>query len=179
MSGDQVSQFGDQVSNTGDTAIRTSGTSAINPATAVSGSARPASAPGPSRQPVPPPPPVAKVDMYTTRFSAECMQAKTILDRKGVAYSEFIIDHDDESREVMLKRSGGRESVPQIFINGRGIGGVEALQTLQASGQLDVLLGERPRNFVAEEAEAARAADQDAERGGAGRWNPFSRFGRS
>jgi hypothetical protein len=67
--------------------------------------------------------------------------------------------------------------VPLVFINGRGIGGIEALQALQASGQLDVMLGERPRNIVAEE--AAAAAGTAADRRASGRWNPFSRFGRS
>jgi glutaredoxin 3 len=106
------------------------------------------------------------------------MQAKTILDRKGVTYSEFIIDYDDESREVMLKRSGGRDSVPQIFINGRSIGGSEALEALNLSGQLDALLSERPRDFVNEDNEATRAAANEAGRSSGGRWNLFSRFRR-
>lgn len=126
------------------------------------------------KAPAPPPPPVAKVDMYTERFSADCMRAKALLDRKGVTYNEFIIDSDDESREVMMQRSGGKKSVPQIFINGRSIGGTEQLEGLDASGQLDLILGERPRDFVAEEAKAAKATPQS---GGGGR-GLFARFGR-
>lgn len=121
----------------------------------------------------PPPPPVAKVDFYRQRFSADCMRAKALLDRKAVTYNEFIIDSDDESRQVMLQRSGGNSKVPQIFINGRAIGSTDQLEALETSGQLDVILGERPRDFVAEEAAAARAQEQPQVGRGL-----FARFGR-
>jgi len=121
--------------------------------------------------PAPASPPVAKVDLYSQRFSADCMRAKGLLDRKGVTYNEYIIDSDEESREVMLQRSGGKSSVPQIFINGRSIGGSEQLEALDVAGQLDVLLAETPRNYVAEEA-AAQARNPGAPRG------LFSRFSR-
>jgi glutaredoxin 3 len=124
-------------------------------------------------QPAPPPPPVAKVDFYSERFSADCMRAKAMLDRKGVSYNEFIIDSDDESRQVMLQRSGGNSSVPQIFINGRAIGGTEQLEALDVAGQLDVILGERPRDVHAEEAEAGKNPSQGGGRG------LFALFGRS
>ncbi len=78
------------------------------------------------------------------------MRAKALLDRKGVTYNEFIIDSDDDSRQAMLKRSGGNSKVPQIFINGRGIGGTEKLEVLDASGQLDLILGEPPRDVRTE-----------------------------
>jgi glutaredoxin 3 len=112
--------------------------------------------------------PVAKVDIYTERFSPDCMRAKGILDRKSVKYSEYIIDHDDESREVMIKRCGGPRSVPQIFINGRDIGGSEELEALEAAGQLDLMLAEKPRNLLAEEAARARAAAQERPDDGSG-----------
>ncbi|MFM7086551.1 MAG: glutaredoxin 3 [Cyanobium sp.] len=104
--------------------------------------------------------PVAKVDIYTNRFCPLCLQAKGVLDRKGVAYSEYIIDHDDESREVMLRRAEGRSSVPQIFINGRAIGGLEELEALDAAGQLDVLLGERPQKPGSRKASSAKTPPQ-------------------
>jgi len=125
--------------------------------------------------PAPPPQPVAKVDFYRNRFSADCMRAKALLDRKGVTYNEFIIDSDDESRQVMLQRSGGNGSVPQIFINGRAIGGTEQLEALDAAGQLDVLLGQRPRDFHAEE---ARSAQEGPSQGASGVRGLFARFGR-
>lgn len=129
------------------------------------------------RQPASSIPPVAKVDIYTNRFSPECIQAKGVLDRKGVTYSEYIIDHDDESREVMLRRAEGRSSVPQIFINGRGIGGLEQLEALDSAGQLDVLLGESPqkprsRRSPASNPDAAAAPEARPNRG------LFQRFSR-
>ena len=112
--------------------------------------------------------------MYTRRFSPDCMRAKGLLDRKGVTYSEFIIDSDLESEQVMLQRSGGSNNVPQIFINGRTIGGLPQLEALDASGQLDVMLGERPRNILAEEAEAADQ-NTDPPSGGRGLFSLFRR----
>jgi glutaredoxin 3 len=82
----------------------------------------------------------AKVEIYTFRFSSDCMRAKGLLDRLGVTYNEFIIDDDDLNKEVMMKRSGGRTSVPQIFIDGRAIGGYAELQGLNSGGQLSRLL---------------------------------------
>ena len=129
-------------------------------------------------QPAPtsPPPPVAKVDLYRRRFSADCMRAKALLDRKGVTYNEFIIDSDDESRQVMLQRSGGNSSVPQIFINGRAIGGTEQLEALDLAGQLDVILGELPRSAQSEGAPTAQASEVATPSGMRGL---FARFGRS
>ncbi len=126
--------------------------------------------------PTPPPPPVAKVDFYRHRFSADCMRAKALLDRKGVTYNEFIIDSDDESRQVMLQRSGGNDSAPQIFINGRAIGGTEQLEALDLAGQLDLILGEQPRDVHAEEAKAAQVSEEAPQSGVRGL---FARFGRS
>ena len=125
-----------------------------------------------TRQPAPPPPPVAKVDLYSRRFSADCMRAKSIFDRKGAVYSEYIIDTDEENERVMLYRSGGESSVPQIFINGKAIGGLSALEKLDAVGELDQILGQPPRDIIAEE---AKAADRS---GGGTLRNLLGRFGR-
>lgn len=92
---------------------------------------------GPEGQEVKPP---AKVEIYTYRFSSDCIRAKGLLDRLGVTYNEFIIDDDDINKEVMLKRSGGRASVPQIFIDGINIGGHTELLNLNSSGALSHLL---------------------------------------
>jgi glutaredoxin 3 len=118
---------------------------------------------------------VAKVDLYRHRFSADCMRAKALLDRKEVTYNEFIIDSDDEAREVMLQRSGNT-SVPQIFVNGRAIDGIELLEALDASGQLDAMLGEAPRDIHAEEARASQEGQTPSARGVRGL---LARFGRS
>ncbi len=132
----------------------------------------------PAPAPAPPPPPVARVDLYRHRFGVDCIRAKALLDRKGVTYNEFIIDSDDESRQVMLQRSGGNAKVPQVFINGRAVDGIEQLESLDASGQLDVILGEQPHNFVAEEARSTRTAQGSEESPQSGVRSLFARFGR-
>jgi len=83
----------------------------------------------------------AKVEIYTWRFCPFCIRAKNLLDRKGVAYTEYGIDGDDEARRQMTLRADGRSSLPQIFIADQGIGGCDELHTLERRGQLDALLG--------------------------------------
>lgn len=78
-------------------------------------------------------PPNLKIDIYTSRFDPECIRAKGLLDRSGVDYNEFDVDRDEFHREIMRKRSGGRTTVPQVFINGQAIGGYEGLEGYLAS----------------------------------------------
>ena len=82
----------------------------------------------------------ATVEIYTWRFCPFCIRAKGLLDRKGVAYTEYAIDGDEAARAVMARRAEGRRSLPQIFINDQGIGGCDDLHALERSGQLDALL---------------------------------------
>ena len=83
----------------------------------------------------------AKVEIYTWRFCPYCLRAKGLLERKGVEYTEYGIDGDDEARQQMALRADGRSSLPQIFINNHGIGGSDELHALERRGQLDALLG--------------------------------------
>ncbi len=53
---------------------------------------------------------------------------------------------DPEQRRQMVEKSGGRRTVPQIFIDGRHIGGFDELSALEASGELDRLLAAKPQN---------------------------------
>jgi len=64
-----------------------------------------------------------------------------LLERKGVAYSEIDIIGEPERRDEMIRRAGGRTSVPQIFINGEHIGGSDELVALDRAGALDAKLG--------------------------------------
>ena len=82
----------------------------------------------------------AKVEIYTWRFCPFCIRAKALLDRTGVAYSEFAIDGDQAARAAMSERADGRSSLPQIFIDDAGIGGCDELHALERSGRLDALL---------------------------------------
>ncbi|MEN9206652.1 MAG: glutaredoxin 3 [Gloeomargarita sp. GMQP_bins_120] len=81
-----------------------------------------------------------KVEIYTWRTCPFCLRAKALLDRKGIPYVEYAIDGDEQARQRMAERAGGRRTVPQIFINGQPIGGCEELYALERAGELDRLL---------------------------------------
>ncbi len=78
-----------------------------------------------------------RVEIYSTLFCPYCARAKSLLERKGVKYINFDIIEDSAKREEMLKRAGGRTSVPQIFIEDEHIGGCEELYALDRAGKLD------------------------------------------
>ena len=82
---------------------------------------------------------MAKVILYTSGFCSYCVQARRLLDAKGVAYDELYVDQDPELRTQMVSRSQ-RRSVPQIFIGDYHVGGFEDMRQLDKSGQLDTLL---------------------------------------
>lgn len=82
------------------------------------------------------------VEIYTWSRCPFCIRAKALLDRKGVEYTEHCIDGDEEAREEMSKRANGGRSLPQIFIEGKHIGGSDDLYDLEDSGELDSLLQE-------------------------------------
>lgn len=82
---------------------------------------------------------VPKVVLYTSGFCPYCVQARRLLEAKGVAYDELYIDQDPALREQMESKSR-RRSVPQIFIGDYHVGGFEDMRQLDKSGQLDVLL---------------------------------------
>ena len=81
-----------------------------------------------------------EVIMYSTAFCGYCQRARGLFERKGVAFREIKVDEDASERDVMLKRSGGRRTVPQIFIGEHHVGGYDDLAALDRSGELDKLL---------------------------------------
>jgi glutaredoxin 3 len=81
---------------------------------------------------------MARIEVYTTPSCAYCVRAKRLLQERGLAYEEFDVAHDDELRESVMQRSG-RRTVPQIFIDGKSIGGYEELAEMDASGELATL----------------------------------------
>jgi len=83
---------------------------------------------------------MAEVVLYTSTFCGYCVAAKRLLERKGVAFEEINLQLQPERRAEMLARSEGRYTVPQIFIDGRGIGGYDELSALESKGELDGLL---------------------------------------
>lgn len=88
----------------------------------------------------------ASVEIYTWRFCPFCIRAKHLLGQKGVNYTEYAIDGDETARNEMAKRSGGKRSLPQIFINQKHIGGCDDLYQLESLKQLDPLLQSSPAN---------------------------------
>lgn len=84
---------------------------------------------------------MAEVELYTTMFCPYCARARVLLERKGVSYKESDIIEEPAKREEMIRRAGGRTSVPQIFINGEHIGGSDELVALERDGELDAKLG--------------------------------------
>jgi glutaredoxin 3 len=83
---------------------------------------------------------MAKVEIYTSPFCGYCFRAKRLLDSKGVAFEEYDVMMDQAKKREMVDRAGGRSTVPQIFIDGRHVGGSDELHDLDRAGKLDPLL---------------------------------------
>jgi glutaredoxin 3 len=83
---------------------------------------------------------MAQIEIYTTPFCPYCSRAKALLARKGVAFQEIDAPSGSEARKAAIERSGGKTTVPQIFIDGRAIGGSDDLAALDRAGKLDPLL---------------------------------------
>ena len=80
------------------------------------------------------------IEIYTWSSCPFCLRAKALLTRKGLEFTEYVIDGDEDARDQMADRANGRRSLPQIFINDRHIGGCDDLHALDADGELDPLL---------------------------------------
>lgn len=80
------------------------------------------------------------VEIYTWSRCPFCIRAKALLDLKGVKYTEYTIDGNEDARDQMSERANGRRSLPQIFINDLHIGGCDDLHDLDHRGELDPLL---------------------------------------
>ncbi|NMJ44234.1 glutaredoxin 3 [Roseomonas sp. JC162] len=83
---------------------------------------------------------MAKIEIYVQDFCPYCARAKALLDRKGVAYEEIYAPNGSEARRQATERSGGRTTVPQVFVNGQALGGSDDLAALDRAGKLDALL---------------------------------------
>jgi glutaredoxin 3 len=80
-----------------------------------------------------------KVIIYTTNSCPYCVRAKMLLQKKQVKFEEINVN-SDKIREEMIVRSGGRKTVPQIFIGSKHIGGCDDLYELENQKKLDELL---------------------------------------
>ncbi|HET7921379.1 MAG TPA: glutaredoxin 3 [Gammaproteobacteria bacterium] len=80
------------------------------------------------------------VTIYSTRVCGYCMRAKALLTAKQVPYQEILVDSEPGKRAEMEQKSGGRRTVPQIFVGARHVGGFDELYALERKGELDALL---------------------------------------
>ena len=85
---------------------------------------------------------MAKVEVYTTTACPFCVRAKALLKHKGVPFTEIDVTDDAALRAKMVEMAGGRRTVPEIFINGKIIGGYDELRALEDEGGLDPLLAQ-------------------------------------
>ncbi len=83
---------------------------------------------------------MAQIEIYTIPYCPYCERAKALLTRKGAAFEEIDAPTGSPSRKAAIERSGGRTTVPQIFIGGQAIGGSDDLSALDRAGKLDALL---------------------------------------
>jgi glutaredoxin 3 len=83
---------------------------------------------------------MAEVEIYTTPLCPYCWRAKRLLNKKGIAFVEIDLWQDPQRRAEMIERAGGRRTVPQLFLDGRAIGGADDLAALESSGALDAML---------------------------------------
>ncbi len=78
--------------------------------------------------------------MYSKTWCGFCARARNLLQAKGVGIEEYVIDGGGPKREEMIQRASGGTTVPQIFIDGRHIGGCNDLFALEREGKLDSML---------------------------------------
>ena len=79
------------------------------------------------------------ITVYSTNYCPYCVRAKDLLKRKGASFTEINVE-DDDARESMIKKAGGRRTVPQIFIGEQHIGGYDDMAALDKAGKLDAML---------------------------------------
>ena len=83
---------------------------------------------------------MANVTIYTKSTCPFCVRAKGLLAKKNASFTEIEISGKDDLRSQMIEKSGGKSTVPQIFIDDKHIGGCDDLFALNAQGGLDPLL---------------------------------------
>ena len=83
---------------------------------------------------------MASVEIYTKVTCPYCVRAKRLLEMKKIDYREIAVDRGGAPKEEMVQRANGCSTVPQVFIDGRHIGGCDDLMNLEYDGKLDALL---------------------------------------
>jgi glutaredoxin 3 len=83
---------------------------------------------------------MTSVEIYTRQHCSYCHFAKELLSRKGINFREIDVTGSQEKRDEMVRRAGGQNTLPQIFIGATHIGGCDELYALEDTGKLDTLL---------------------------------------
>ena len=83
---------------------------------------------------------MSKIEIYSSMWCPFCHRAKQLLQSKGAGFEEFDVDANPALRNEMTQRSGGRQTVPQIFIDDRHVGGSDELVALEREGRLSGML---------------------------------------
>lgn len=85
---------------------------------------------------------MANVEIYSGDLCPYCTRAKALLEKKGIAFTEYNVRRDIQHQQEMLKRSNGARTIPQIFINNRHVGGCDDLYALEKRGELNTWLSD-------------------------------------
>ncbi|MDT8375169.1 MAG: glutaredoxin 3 [Mariprofundaceae bacterium] len=80
---------------------------------------------------------MATIELYSGAHCPYCVRAKSLLKQRGMDFVEYDVRAEPEKREEMLQRSNGARTIPQIFINGRHVGGCDDLYALDKKGELE------------------------------------------
>ncbi|MDX8410615.1 MAG: glutaredoxin 3 [Mariprofundaceae bacterium] len=80
---------------------------------------------------------MASIEVYSGPMCPYCIMAKQLLKRLDLSFEEFDVRRDSDKMAEMLARSGGARTIPQIFINGRHVGGYNELSALHRRKELD------------------------------------------
>ena len=83
---------------------------------------------------------MADVVLYTKPGCPYCFAAMSLLKKKGVDYTEIVASNDQAKKAEMVEKSGGAATFPQIFIDGKHVGGSDDIHALDRKGELDPLL---------------------------------------
>ena len=81
-----------------------------------------------------------KIEIYVKTTCPYCIRARRLLDNKNANYEAIVIDFGGPERQEMIQRAGGRTTVPQIFIDGKHVGGCDDLFALEYEGRLNAIL---------------------------------------
>lgn len=84
-----------------------------------------------------------RIEIYTSMMCGYCHRAKHFFETRGFKVEEIDVSLDPALREEMVRRTGGRRSVPQILIDDFSVGGFSDLLALERAGKLDPLLGKK------------------------------------